>query len=135
MTQTSETTEPETEESECEVPERLTENEAVAQCVRAWRITIANERDEDADEFEAEKTANDAFLAAMPPLRGYENICDFIACVTQAYMLEVVRQKEAEHLLVAAKIALGALRLEPNPAGSVKRRAGRPRKNNAPEGK
>ncbi len=135
MTQTSESTEPETGESECEAPDRPTENVAVAQCVRAWRITIANQRDEDADEFKAETIANDAFLAAMPPLRGYENICDFIACVTQAYMLEVVRQKEAEHLLAAAKIALGALRLEPNPAGSVKRRAGRPRKDDATEGK
>lgn len=119
-----------TDESESEIPDRLTEevpdrlseNDAVAQCLRAWNITMKNERarlDEGESEYEAEKEANEAFLAAMPPLSGYQNICDFIACVTQAYMWEVIRQKQAEHLFAAAKIALGALGLEPKLAGSA----------------
>ncbi|MGP8186175.1 MAG: hypothetical protein ACLQKY_08880 [Terracidiphilus sp.] len=143
MTRTAELS---TDESECDIPDRLTEeapdrlteNDAVANCVRAWRITMKNERaelDEGDSEFEAEKVANDAYLGAMPPLTGYRNICDFIACVTQASMLDVIRQKQAEHLLAAAKIALSALRLEPKPAGSPRRRPGRPRKNRRNGGK
>src|ERR1700734_2220739 len=114
-----------------EAPNRLSENDAVADCLRAWHITMENERaklDEDEDERDAEKEANEAFLAAMPPLAGHQNICDFIACVTQAYMWEIIRHQQAEHLLAAAKIALSALRLEPEPAGSVRRRRRRQRK-------
>jgi hypothetical protein len=101
-----------------EAPDRLSENEAVARCLRAWHITMENERaklDEDESESEAKSEANDAFLAAMPPLSGYQNICDFIACVTQAYMWELIGLKRSEHLLAAAKLALSALRLEPKP--------------------
>ena len=95
-----------------------------------------NERaklDEDEDERDAEKEANEAFLAAMPPLSGHQNICDFIACVTHAYMWEIIRHQQAEHLFAAAKIALSALRLEPEPAESVRRGPGRPRKSPASE--
>lgn len=119
-----------------EAPNRLSENDAVADCLRAWQITMDNERaklDEDEDERDAEKEANDAFLAAMPPLSGHHNICDFIACVTHAYMWEIIRHQQADHLFAAAKIALSALRLEPEPAGSVRRGPGRPRKSPAIE--
>jgi hypothetical protein len=105
-----------------EAPNRLSENDAVADCLRAWHITMENERaklDEDEDERHAEKEANEAFLAAMPPLSGHHNICDFIACVTQAYMWDIIRHQQAEHLFAAAKIALSALRLEPEPAASA----------------
>ncbi|MGA3335227.1 MAG: hypothetical protein ABSC62_13795 [Terracidiphilus sp.] len=58
-----------TVESEWEALDRLTENDAVARCVRARRITMKNERaepDEDESEFEAEQAAKAAFLRAMP---------------------------------------------------------------------
>jgi hypothetical protein len=119
-----------------EAPNRLSENNAVAECLRAWNITMDNERaklDEDDDGRHAEKEANEAFLAAMPPLSGHKNICDFIACVTQAYMWEIIRHQQADHLFAAAKIALSALRLEPEPAGSVRRRRRRERKSPATE--
>jgi hypothetical protein len=119
-----------------EAPNRLSENDAVAECLRAWHITMENERaklDEDEDERDAEKEANEAFLAAMPPLAGHRNICDFIACVTQAYMWDIIRHQQAEHLFAAAKIALSALRLEPEPAGATRRGPGRPRKSPANE--
>ncbi|MGA2571825.1 MAG: hypothetical protein ABSF23_15025 [Terracidiphilus sp.] len=125
-----------TDESECEIPDRLTENDAVARCVRAWRLTMKKEReelDEGDSEYEAEKASNNAYLGAMPPLSGYQNICDFIACVTNGSMVGVIPQRDAEHFLAAAKIALGALRLEPKPAASAQRRPGRPRKTAAKE--
>ena len=128
MTETGELA---TNESESDVPDRLNENAAVARCVCAWRLTMSNERaelDEDESEFEAKQAANDAYLAAMPPLDGYENIRDFIACVTCASMMDVIRQKDAEYYLAAAKIALAVLRHEPKHADSAPRRPGRPRK-------
>lgn len=120
--------------SECEEPDRLTENDAVARCVRAWRNTMKNEcakLDEDDSKYEAEKKAKFAYLLAMPPLSGYENVCDFIACVTNGSMMSVIRQDDAEHFLAAAKIALGALRLDPKKTASVPRRPGRPCKTTA----
>jgi hypothetical protein len=128
----AEAAEPATEEPECEIPERLFENDAVARCISAWRLIMGNERaelDEDEDESEAKEEANSAYLRAMPPLSGYQNICDFIACVTHGSMGGVIRQKDAEHFLAAAKIALCALRFDPKPAASAPRRPGRPRKN------
>ncbi len=114
-----------------EAPSRLSENDAVADCLRAWHITWDNELaklDEDDDERHAEKEANEAFLAAMPPLSGHQNVCDFIACVTHAYMWDIISHQQLEHLLAAVKIALCALRLQPEPANSVRRGPGRPRK-------
>src|ERR1700722_16924138 len=114
-----------------EAPNRLSENDAVADCLRAWHITMENELaklDKDEDDRHAEKKANEAFLAAMPPLSGHQNICDFIACVTQAYMWDILRHQQANHLFAAVKIALCALRQQPEPANSARRGPGRPRK-------
>ncbi len=69
----------------------------------------------------------------MPPLSGHQNICDFIACVTHAYMWDIIRHQQLEHLLAVVKIALCALRLQPEPANSVRRGPGRPRKSPAIE--
>src|ERR1700722_2918418 len=119
-----------------EAPNRLSENDAVADCLRAWHITMENELaklDKDEDDRHAEKKANEAFLAAMPPLSGYQNICDFIACVAQAYMWDIIRHQQADHLFKAAKIAMSALRLDPQKASSARRGPGRPRKSPARE--
>jgi hypothetical protein len=120
-----------------EAPNRLSENDAVAECLRAWQITMDNERsklDEDDNEDDAEKEANEAFLAAMPPLSGHQNICDFIACVTQAYMWDIIRHQQADHLFKAAKIAMSALRLDPQKASSA-RRGPRPTRKSPTRGK
>jgi hypothetical protein len=123
--------EPATGESACEIPDRLTENGAVARCVCAWQITMKNERaelDEDESEYEAEQEAKAAFIRAMPPLSGYENICDFFVCVTNASTADGISHRDAEHFLAAAKVALGVLRLEVAPAGSARRGPGLLRK-------
>ena len=125
---------PEDESEFQEAPDRLSENAAVALCCRAWHITMDNELarlQKGESDYEAKKQANEAFLAAMPPLSGYQNICDFIACATQAYMWEILRQKQVEHFLAAAKLALGALRFEPKQDGFERRGPGRPRKDAA----
>ncbi|HVN92186.1 MAG TPA: hypothetical protein VMT38_00745 [Terracidiphilus sp.] len=110
-----------------EPPERLMDNKSVAKCIRAWHVAYENEcaklprgeSDEDARE-----TANQAFLDAMPPVAGYENICDFIACVNQAYMWDVVCLTRSKLMFTAAKLALAAIHAAPKPAA----RLGRPPK-------
>ena len=51
----------------------------------------------------------------MPPLAGYENIRDFIACVTYAEVAELILPLNAARYLEGAKVALGALRHEAKP--------------------
>jgi hypothetical protein len=112
-----------------EAPARLADNPAAALCIRAWHITYNNERAklaEGANDYDAKQEANDAFLAAMPPLSGHKNIVDFIACVSQAYLWEIMGEKRATRLFAAAKLALIALRSKPKPG--ARRGPGRPRK-------
>ncbi|MGO9433092.1 MAG: hypothetical protein ACLP00_02230 [Terracidiphilus sp.] len=51
------------------------------------------------------KKANKAYREALPPLRGAENIRDFIACVAHGMALDVFDTKEASKMLYAAQVA------------------------------
>jgi hypothetical protein len=57
--------------------------------------------------------AGPAYCAAMPPLAGYENIRDFIACAAHGILIEAIPEKRANQLLYAAQIALVSLNYEP----------------------
>ena len=63
----------------------------------------------------AQKAGNQAYIRAMPPLSGYQNICDFIACVTNALVIDAIAACDAKRLFAAAKIAITAVRSEPAP--------------------
>ena len=63
----------------------------------------------------ASEGAGPAWVNAMPPLTGYENILDFIACAAHGIMLGAIDEKRGSKLLYAAQIALGALSREPKP--------------------
>jgi hypothetical protein len=63
--------------------------------------------------------ANKAYLKAMPPLSGYENIRDFIACIAQAMLIDAIRGEQGGKLLYAAQVALGAIRSQPKPPKSA----------------
>ena|ERR1700729_3106281 len=92
------------------------QNEAVDRCNRAWQRAYNKEVadiDEDESTWPAQKAGNHAYLRAMPPLSGYQNICDFIACVAHALVIEAIGAKDSERLLAAAKIAVVALGREP----------------------
>lgn len=130
-----------TEQEKCESEDhdRPSDNPSVARCIGAWnrayqaRLKDLNEDDSD---FEAEQAAKERYLRTMPPLVGYQNVCDFIACVTYAELTEVIRHTEAEHCFDAAKVALSALRREPTSADfAMRRRPGRPRKTAETAGK
>jgi hypothetical protein len=88
------------------------QNDAVDRCNRAWLRAYNKELpniDEDESTYPAEKAGNQAYLRAMPPLSGYQNICDFIACVAHALVIDAIGAKDSERLLAAAKIAVVAL--------------------------
>ena len=124
---------PEQEKYESEHPDRPSDNPSVARCVRAWNRAYhkkLKELDEDDDdtEYEANEAGKRYFLRAMPPLAGYVNIRDFIACITYAELLEIIRHTEAVHYFEAAKFAVGALQREPKSADFAMRRLGRPPK-------
>jgi hypothetical protein len=86
---------------------------AIARCIlakqRAMKKAIADGESKVGAEMKGER----AFLRALPPLSGFDNIRDFIACVTYALATDVIIRSGAEPLLDAAKIALATLRHQP----------------------
>ena len=113
-------------------PDPCTSNKAVAHCIRAWQCAykqkLANLAEDDT-EWDAQKAGNLAYLRAMPPLAGYENIHDFIACVAYAEVTDMIMRREAIDFLAAAKVPLGALRHELASENPEPKPLGRPRKN------
>ena len=128
---------PEKEKYESEHLDRPSDNPSVGRCIRAWNRayqTKLKQLDEDDSDYKAEQAGKKYYLRAMPPLVGYQNVCDFIACVTYAELVEIIWHTEAEHCFGAAKVALSALRCEPTSADFAMRRFGRPRKTAEMEG-
>ncbi len=114
----SETTESQSEESEAKCVDRSSSNPSVARCIRAWNRAYRKKLDnlgKHEEEYHAKNVANDRYLRAMPPLAGYQNVCDFIACVTYASLVDILRPSEVDRLFAAAKVALGTMRYEPKP--------------------
>ncbi len=90
---------------------------AIKRCMAAWK-RVYNENLKYADPTRAEKAlaalyASPAYCEAMPPLSGYENIRDFIACAAHGILINAIPEKRANQLLYAAQIALVSLNYEP----------------------
>jgi hypothetical protein len=83
------------------------ENPAVARCMSAWTSAYKANRK---NEYEAEQAAALAYCNAMPRLCGYENICNFIACVAHGILIDVFERKNSTKLLYAAQVALSSVR-------------------------
>jgi hypothetical protein len=98
---------------------RHVENATIIRCMKAWNYAYRKEAenlDDDESDYPAQKAANEAYLRATPPLNGYENICDFIACINFASMTDIVTHSEAEHYLANARTALAAFFHHPKSA-------------------
>jgi hypothetical protein len=65
--------------------------------------------------WDCEKAGIKAYLKAVPPLSGYRNICDFIACINYASMIGLITHADAAHYLANARIALSAIYHQPKP--------------------
>lgn len=92
------------------------DNPAVQHCRKAWDDAYDEEMrtlGEDADDRPAKRAGNQAYLCALPPASGYQDIRDFIACVMHALVLHVLDAEDVEDYLAGAKVALSALRQKP----------------------
>ena len=96
---------------------------ALKRCCAAWKRAydayMEGKDGSDITMFFAADDAGPAFCKAMPPLVGYENIRDFIACAAHGILINAIPEKRANQLLYAAQIALVSLNYEPKPRKSV----------------
>jgi hypothetical protein len=94
-------------------------NHAVARCAAVWdkayRAILAKSK----NEYAAERDAGKAFRQAMPPLCGYENICDFIACAGYGMLVGAIKEENGNKFLYAAQVALGAFAKSKNQTRSA----------------
>ncbi len=105
-------------------------SKAIASCMRSWNYAFKKRAEaKHPTEWECEKAGNKAYLNAVPPLSGLQNICDFIACINLASMKGVVTHNEATHYLANARIALAALSLRTKPQAIGAKSGGKPEAN------
>jgi hypothetical protein len=90
---------------ETKIPFASATNPAVARCVWAWIRARKAERAKGSDRYDTKKAADSAYLDALPPLSGDENIRDFIAWVTQAMLADIIMESSGSKLLYAAQVA------------------------------
>ena len=88
-------------------------NAAIARCCKAWEQAYEAKFEESESEFYAKYDAHNAYRQAMPPLSGYDDICNFIACVTHGMLIGAIENEKASKLLYAAQVALSSVRNQP----------------------
>ena len=84
-------------------------NPAVALCTEVWQEIHAATLKHTTNLYTAKNCAGKAYRWAMPPLSGYQNICDFIACTAYGMLLGAIKSENGTKLLYAAQVALAAV--------------------------
>jgi hypothetical protein len=84
-------------------------NPAVAHCCDVWERVHAGGLRKKNGVAIALYDPNKAFLHAIPPLVGYENKCDFIACVGYGMLTGKMLEAGGTRLLYAAQVALSTV--------------------------
>ena len=105
-------------------------NSAICRCVRAWNRAFDKRLDElrrGAKGDSATAVAKDAFLRQLPPLAGFKNVRDFIACLTYGEAVDILCHYEVVNFLESAKAALSVLRHGDARQALKSRRRGRPK--------
>lgn len=97
-------------------PTLVPRNAAIERCCLAEKRSRRDSRLKRIDIIETEIRADEAYRKALPDLVGYENIRDFIACVTHGMTINTITAFQASKFLYAAQVALAALRREPRPS-------------------
>jgi hypothetical protein len=82
------------------------QNPAVAHSRDAWDRVFKLSMKRRQSQYEALGHARVAYCHAMPPLIGYENICNFIACIGYGILTNIIEESIASKLLYAAQVAL-----------------------------
>jgi hypothetical protein len=88
--------------SEVNEPIAVSANPAVARCINTQERAYEAEFAKCKDEGDAYEAAEKAYRDAMPPLSGYNNIRDFIACVVNAMLIGVIADNQGTKLLYGA---------------------------------
>lgn len=90
---------------------------AIKRCLAAWKRVyqdnLKHAKPTSAEKALAAYRAGPAYCEAMPPLSGYDNIRDFIACAAHGILIDAIPEKRANQLLYAAQVALVSLNCEP----------------------
>ena len=94
------------------------ENPAVAHCKDVWQQVYQADLKSKKRREVANMNADRAYHCAMPPLSGYRNTCDFIACVGYAMLMGIIRDDRATKLLYTAQIALSCVPRPPKNGGT-----------------
>jgi len=81
-------------------------NPAVALCNEAWLKIHRAALKQTSSPYTAERCAGKAYRLALPPLDGYRNICDFIACISYGMLLGAIKGEMGTKLLYAAQVTL-----------------------------
>jgi len=86
---------------------------AVQRCCAARDRTLEEFRARNAEKFEAREQGAKSYRNALPDLSGYENIRDFVACISHGLLSGDISTINSPQYLYAAQVAISALRLEP----------------------
>jgi hypothetical protein len=89
-------------------------NPAISCCRKAWQITYDEKIAKNKSTPVAEFYAAQSYRSAMPPLSGYENIQDFIACTAYGLLIGAIQEANSSKLLYAAQVALSSIRSQPS---------------------
>jgi len=104
------------EESRPNNPAHPDEHTAIARCILARQRAFGKALACGKSDFGASIDGNQAFLHALPPLSGFDNIRDYVACLTYAIAAGVISNQIAGVLLEGAKVALATLRPHAKPS-------------------
>jgi hypothetical protein len=94
-------------------PTRIPRNAAVLRCCQAEKRSRRESESKGRDVVETTICADEAYRKALPELVGYENIRDFIACVTYGMANDTITAFRGDRLLAGARLALSAVRQAP----------------------
>ena len=94
-------------------PKSSAHNSAVERCCQARDRAIDAAGPLGLDKYQIKERGEQAYRAVLPHLSGYENIRDFIACISHGAITGDIHPIEAPGLLYAAQVAISALRLQP----------------------
>jgi len=102
-------------------PTRIPRNAAVLRCCQAEKRSRRESESKGRDVVETTICADEAYRKALPELVGYENIRDFIACVTYGMANDTITAFRGDRLLAGARLALSAVRQAPTHSEKTKK--------------
>ena len=88
-------------------------NSAVQRCCAARDRSLEDSRALNLGKCEAGGRSQQAYRNALPDLAGYENIRDFVACISHGLLTGDISPINSPTYLYAGQVAISALRLEP----------------------